>query len=280
MGASEVVVISRSGENNYENIGRHADAAVLVNCTPAGMYPNVGVCLVDLNKLPKLEAVLDMVYNPARTKLIQLAMERKIPCMSGLMMLVEQARKAAERFTGETVDPAKGDMVRNILQGEKQNIVLIGMPGCGKSSIGKALAEKLGRKFADSDDLIVEKIGMSIPEYFGSHSEEEFRAVETEAIGELGKQSGLVIATGGGCVTRARNLPLLSQNGKIFFIKRDIALLPTNGRPISQSNPLEKLYEVRMPLYQAFADAEIENMEDIASAVQRISEVYDEISGD
>ena len=280
MGASEVVVISRSGENNYENIGRHGDAAVLVNCTPAGMYPNTGVCLVDFEKLPKLEAVLDMVYNPARTKLIQLAMEKKIPCMSGLMMLVEQARKAAERFTGEEIDPAKTDEVRKILQGETQNIVLIGMPGCGKSSIGAALAEKLGRKFADSDDLIVEKIGMSIPEYFKTHSEEEFRAVETEAIGELGRQSGLVIATGGGCVTRERNLPLLTQNGRIFFIKRDINLLPTNGRPISQSNPLEKLYEVRLPLYQAFADAEIENMADIASAVQRISEVYDEISGD
>jgi len=278
MGAEPVIVISRRGENNYENIHRHADAAILVNCTPVGMYPANGVCMVNLDVLPKLEAVLDMVYNPARTKLIQEAMGRGIPCMSGLTMLVEQARRAAERFTGEMIAPEKTDEVRKILQAETQNIVLIGMPGCGKSSIGRLLAEKLGRRFADSDDLIVEKIGTSIPEYFQSHCEEEFRAVETEAIAELGKQSGLVIATGGGCVTRERNLPLLSQNGKVFFIRRDLSLLPTDGRPISQSNPLEKLYELRLPLYRAFADAEIDNMADIAAAVERISEVYDEIS--
>jgi len=278
MGADPVIVVSRSGENNYENIGMHTDAAVLVNCTPVGMYPNNGECRVDPAQLPGLEAVLDMVYNPARTRLIQQAMERKIPCMSGLTMLVEQARKAAERFTGGEIDPGKTDEVRKRLQAETENIVLIGMPGCGKSSIGKLLAKRTGRKFADSDALIEQKIGMSIPEYFRTHSEAEFRAVETEAIAELGKQSGLVIATGGGCVTRRENLPLLSQNGRIFFIRRDISLLPVKGRPISQSNPLEQLYQTRLPMYQAFADAEVDNMAAIEDAVTAILEVYNEIS--
>lgn len=278
MGAEPVVVISRSGENNYENIALHSDAAVLVNCTPVGMYPNNGVCMVDLSALPALEAVLDMVYNPARTKLIQQAMERGIPCMSGLTMLVEQARRAAERFTGRTVSPDKTDEVRKILCAETQNIVLVGMPGCGKSSIGQRLAEKLGREFVDSDAEIVQKIGTSIAEYFQTHTEEEFRALESEALAQLGKQSGMVIATGGGCVTRERNLPLLSQNGKIFFIERSLALLPVDGRPLSQKNPLETLYAQRLPLYRRFADAAISNNSTIDAACDKIAEVFYEIS--
>lgn len=275
---AQVVVISRSGEDNYENIERHADASILVNTTPVGMYPHCGEAAVDLARLPKLEAVLDLIYNPARTKLLLDAQERNIPCIGGLTMLVEQARAASERFTGSSIPTEKSDEVLNILQSETQNIVLIGMPGCGKSSIGRILSKKTGRRLADADAAIVEKIGISIPEYFASHTEAEFRAVETEVLSELGKQSGLIIATGGGCVTQARNLPLLSQNGKLFFLKRDLNLLPKAGRPLSQANSLEQMYEVRLPLYRAFADAEIGNMGAPEACADKILEVYHEIS--
>ena len=276
---AQVIVISRSGEDNYENLDRHADAAILVNTTPVGMYPHCGESAVELNRLPRLEAVLDLIYNPARTKLLLDAQERNIPCLGGLTMLVEQARAASERFTGASIPLEKSNEVLKLLQAETQNIVLIGMPGCGKSSIGRILAKKTGRKLVDADSAIVDKIGMSIPEYFASHTEAEFRAVETEVLSELGKQSGLIIATGGGCVTQARNLPLLRQNGKLFFLKRDLKLLPKAGRPLSQANSLEKMYEVRLPLYRAFADAEINNMASPNACADKILEVYHEISG-
>ena len=277
---AQVIVISRSGEDNYENLDRHADAAVLVNTTPVGMYPHCGESAVDLNRLPNLEAVLDVIYNPARTKLLLDAQERNIPCLGGLTMLVEQARAASERFIGSIIPMEKSDEVLSVLQAETQNIILIGMPGCGKSSIGRILAKKTGRKLADADAAIIEKIGMSIPEYFASHSESEFRTVETEVLSELGKQSGLIIATGGGCVTQARNLRLLRQNGKLFFLKRDLNRLPKAGRPLSQANSLERMYEVRLPLYRAFADAEIDNMGTLEACADKILEVYHEISGD
>jgi len=276
---AQVIVISRSGENNYENLDRHADASILVNTTPVGMYPHCGESAVDLDRLPALEAVLDLIYNPARTKILQDAQERNIPCLGGLIMLVEQARAASERFTGGRIPREKTDEVLNVLQAETQNIVLIGMPGCGKSSIGRILAGKTGRRLVDADTTIVEKIGMSIPEFFSTHSEAEFRAVETEVLSELGKQSGLIIATGGGCVTQAHNQRLLSQNGKLIFLKRDLKLLPKAGRPLSQANSLEKMYELRLPLYRAFADAELDNMNSPEACADKILEVYHEISG-
>lgn len=276
---AQVIVISRSGEDNYENLDRHADAAILVNTTPVGMYPNNGAAALSLSHFPRLEAVLDLIYNPARTALILDAMERNIPALGGLTMLVEQARAAAERFTDGSIARERAEAVLRLLQAETQNIVLIGMPGCGKSTIGQLLAQKLGRSFADADAAIVEKIGMTIPDYFASHSEAEFRAVETQVLSELGKQSGLVIATGGGCVTRMENRNLLRQNGRLFFLKRDLHLLPKSGRPLSQANSLEKMYQARLPLYRAFADAEIDNMGATEDTVARILEVYDEISG-
>ena len=276
---AEVIVISRSGENNYENLDRHADAAILVNTTPVGMYPNCGESALDLHRLPHLEAVLDLIYNPARTKLLLDARERSIPCLGGLTMLVEQARAASERFTGSQVSMEKSNEVLQLLQTETQNIVLIGMPGCGKSSVGRALSEMTGRKLVDADTAIEEEIGMSIPEYFAAHCEADFRSVETQVLSELGKQSGLIIATGGGCVTQARNLNLLRQNGKLIFLKRDLNLLPKAGRPLSQANSLEKMYEVRLPLYRTFADAEVENMGKIEACAAKILEVYHEISG-
>lgn len=277
LGAREVIVVSRSGENNYENLSRHADADILVNATPVGMYPRNGESAVQLDRLPHLSCVLDLIYNPARTRLILDAQARGIPCLSGLTMLVEQARAAAERFLNCSIDPRRSAAVLRALEGETQNIILIGMPGSGKSTVGRILSEMTGRPLADADCALEERLGMSIPEYFSTHSEAQFRAEETAVLAELGKQSGQIIATGGGCVTRPENRDLLRQNGVLFFLERELSLLPTDGRPISQANPLKQLYETRLPLYRAFADATIENSGAPEETAARILEVFHEI---
>lgn len=267
---ANVVIISRSGENNYANLHLHADAAVIVNTTPVGMYPNTGVSPVDLGLFPKLEGVLDVVYNPARTQILLDAEKRGLPHENGLWMLVAQAKEAAEYFTGSRIEDTEIERIYQKLSAQMQNIVLIGMPGCGKSTVGALLAEKTGRKLADADEEIIRLAGKSIPDIFAQDGEEVFRAWETKALENLGKQSGLIIATGGGCVTRERNYPLLHQNGRIFWLRRSLDVLPTDGRPLSQSNKLADLYAVRKPLYEAFADCAIDNDEKIEDTVDTI----------
>ena len=267
---AEVVVISRSGENNYDNLSKHVDAAILVNTTPVGMYPNTGVSPVNLDQLPKLEGVLDVIYNPARTQLLLDAENRGLVTMNGLLMLVAQAKESAEWFTGTSLPDDLISQIHKSLSQQMQNIVLVGMPGCGKSTIGKLLAEKCGKQFVDADKKIVELAGKSSPEIFAEDGEEVFRNLETQALEALGKQSGLIIATGGGCVTKERNYPLLHQNGIILWLQRNIAVLPTDGRPLSQSNDLQKMYAVRKPLYEAFADGAVINdgtLEDTLSQI-------------
>ena len=256
---ANVVIISRSGENHYGNLHLHRDAAVIVNTTPVGMYPNTEDAPLDLDTFAHLEGVLDVIYNPARTALLQQAEKRGIVAINGLYMLVAQAKEAAEYFTGKSIADSVIDEIYCKLSAQMQNIVLIGMPGCGKSTIGKLLAEKTGRKFVDADENIVELAKKSIPEIFAQDGEDIFREWETKALAELGKQSGLVIATGGGCVTKERNYPPLHQNGILFWLKRDLSLLPTEGRPLSQQNKLETLYAQRKDLYEAFADHCIDN---------------------
>ncbi len=268
-----VVVISRSGENHYGNLWLHQDAALIVNATPVGMYPNVGVSPVELGLFPHLEGVLDVVYNPARTKLLLDAEQRGLKTANGLLMLVAQAKEASEWFTGaEIPDAVIGDIHRQLRQ-QMENIILIGMPGCGKSTVGKALAEQLGKTFLDADQVLVENAGRSIPEIFASDGEVGFRMLETQTLAQLGKQSGLVIATGGGCVTRPENYPLLHQNGTLFWLTRELDRLPTDGRPLSQSTKLEAMYHVRRPLYEAFADQTIDNNGSLQSTVLKILEV-------
>ena len=279
MGASEVVVISRSGENNYENLERHAGARILVNATPVGMYPNGGIAPVSLDRLPALEAVLDLIYNPARTQLLLDAQARGIPCINGLFMLAEQARKASERFTGASLDPALSEKVYSALRAETENIILTGMPGCGKTTLSRILSEKTGRPALDADAVLTEKLGMSIPEYFASHTEDEFRQAETEVLREICRMSGQIIATGGGCVTRPENRDLLRQNGRVFYIERSIDLLPTDGRPLSQRGSLQDMYEKRHPLYLHFADARIANSGAPEAAAEKIMEAFYENSG-
>ena len=271
------VVISRSGENNYGNLHLHRDAAAIVNATPVGMYPNTGVSPIDLALFPHLEGVLDVIYNPARTQLLLDAEKLGIPRENGLWMLVAQAKEAAEVFTGGKISDEVIEKIYRRLSHQMKNIVLIGMPGCGKSTIGTLLAEKLGRTLADADEKIISLAGKSIPDIFAQDGEPAFRDWETKALTELGKQSGLVIATGGGCVTKKRNYPLLHQNGYLVWLERDCSVLPTDGRPLSQANDLGKMYAARKPLYEAFADIRVENTGTPAETVQKILDALEEL---
>ena len=268
-----VVSISRSGENNYENLHRHGDAAVIVNTTPVGMYPNTGVSPLDLSLFPRLEGVLDIIFNPARTQLLLDAQARGLVAVNGLLMLVAQAKEAAEWFLNDQLDDSLIGSIHLALQRQMENIVLIGMPGCGKSTLGKLLAEKLGRPLVDADIEIEKAAGKSIPKIFAQDGESVFRDWETKVLAELGKRSGIILSTGGGCVTRDRNYPLLRQNGRILWIQRDIQALPTEGRPLSQTTVLSGMYELRRPLYEAFADHIVDNNGTLAETLEQIMEV-------
>lgn len=269
---AHVVVISRSGENHYQNLHRHADAAMIVNTTPVGMYPHTGDCPVRINDFPHLEGVLDVIYNPARTRLLLDAQQRGIVAMNGLYMLVAQAKEAAEWFTGTPIPGEKTEEIYTRLRARMENIVLIGMPGCGKSTVGKAIAERTGRVFVDLDSETEALAQKSIPAIFAEDGEAAFRALETQVIAQYGKESGLVIATGGGCVTRPENLPLLQQNGRIFWLQRQLHHLPTEGRPLSQVQDLGEMYKKRAPLYRRFANHIIDNNQAPAHAVDAILE--------
>ena len=272
LGAAQVVVISRRGEDNYENLDRHSDAKVIVNTTPVGMYPNNGQSVVSLARFGDLCGVLDLIYNPDRTALLLQAQERGIPAMGGLVMLVAQAKRAAELFTGMSIDDAKIAAITRQLQNQMLNVVLVGMPGCGKSTVGRQLAEKLGRPFYDADEVLTERAGCSIPEIFRNGGEAAFRELEHQVLVDLGKLSGAVIATGGGCVTRRENYAPLHQNGRIFWLQRDLEKLPTDGRPISQSTTAQALYQARKPLYEAFSDTVVDNNAGRGDAAARILE--------
>jgi shikimate dehydrogenase len=275
MGAN-VVVISRSGEDNYENLHRHADASILCNCTPVGMYPHNGLSPVDISLFPRLEGVLDMIYNPARTKLLLEAEKRGLVAENGLWMLVAQAKEAAEWFTGVPISDEKITEIHAVLRRQMENIILIGMPGSGKSTVGQLLAEKCGKTFVDADAEIEKAAGKSIPEIFAESGEEGFRAWETKVLEDLGKRSGIVLATGGGCVTREENYEVLHQNGTIFCLNRSLDRLPTEGRPLSKTNKLEEMYRVRKPLYDRFADHHIDNNGTPEDAVRAILSDWEE----
>lgn len=273
LGASEVVVISRRGEDNYENIAKHRDAEIIANTTPVGMYPNNGKAAVDLTQFPKLSGVLDVVYNPARTALLLQAERLGIPCAGGLYMLVSQAKRSCELFTGKSIPDSEIDRIERVLSHQMQNIVIIGMPGSGKTTVSTMLAEKLGRKIFDTDTIVSENAGMTIPEIFAAQGEAGFRRLETEATAEVGKLSGNIISTGGGVVTVAENYELLHQNGVIVWIERDTNKLARDGRPISLSSDLNELYAARLPLYERFADIKADNNGDINDTVNAIMEM-------
>ena len=271
---ARVVVISRTGENNYRNLSRHADAAVIVNATPVGMYPNTGIRPLDLGQFPELEGVLDAISNPARTQILLDAERRGLTAVNGLWMLVAQAKESAQWFTGKPISDDVIAPIHRALRQQMENILLVGMPGCGKTTVGQQLAQELGKKFVDADQALEETTGRKITDILPSQGEAAFRALETQTLADLGKQSGLVIATGGGCVTREENYNLLHQNGTVFWLTRELNKLPTQGRPLSRD--LGQMYARREPMYRRFADAAVSNDGSVEQTVREIRKIWEE----
>ncbi len=276
-GAKEVIVVDLNTENNYDNIYLHFDSEIIVNTTPVGMYPNNLKSLVNLDDFKNLCGVLDVVYNPLKTKLILEAEERSIPCASGLSMLVAQAKKSHEIFFDTKLDTSVCKKIEKNLQMEMCNIVLVGMAGCGKSTVGAALSKILNKEIVDTDEMVENAENMPIPEIFAEKGEEYFRRCENTAINLAGKEKSRIIATGGGAVTRPENYKPLKQNGIIVFINRNADLLPSNGRPLSQMHGVKALYEKRMPLYRGFADIEIDGNGTVDEVAQRIAKELEKI---
>ncbi len=258
----EPVVISRTGENNYENISRHYDDTdVIVNTTPVGMYPNNLVSPIKLDDFTSVSAVLDIIFNPSKTKLLLDAERLGIPCSNGLSMLVAQAKRASELFCDVSIPDSVIDGILRSIRCEVLSIVLVGMPGSGKSVVGKRLAKNLGREFVDADKYITAVSGRSPREIIETDGEAAFRRIESDALRELCKRSSCVIATGGGAVTVKENFDVIRQNSVVFYLKRDIAELQTSGRPLSVGgeDALRLLFERRREAYSAVADFEVES---------------------
>lgn len=280
LGAREICVISRSGADNYGNLARHADADIIVNTTPVGMYPACPAAPLDLGVFPALSGVVDVVYNPHRTALLLQAEKLGIPHAGGLTMLVAQAKAAEELFFDRTIDDAAIERVTASLLADTTNIVLVGMPGSGKSTIGLHLAALTGRELIETDNLVEEMCGKSIPALFAERGEAYFRKLESEAAAKAGKMSGKIISTGGGIVTTPENYALLRQNARVYEIQRPLEKLATGGRPLSTGlDALRKMHTLRQPLYEAFRDAAIDNSGRITDSVSRIWEDFHEAFG-
>nr|WP_325212524.1 shikimate kinase [uncultured Oscillibacter sp.] len=259
-GAREVVVISRSGPDSYENLPeRHGDAEVLVNATPVGMWPHMEGSPIDLRLLPALEAVADVIYNPGRTGLLLQAEALGIRRAGGLPMLVHQAKRAEELFFDASIPDGETENIAAQLWRDMTNLVLTGMPGSGKTTVGRALAALSGKPFTDLDEEIVKRAGKPIPEIFAREGEGAFRDLEVQVLAETCAQSGQIIATGGGAVLREENRTAMRRTGRVYRLCRRLEDLPTAGRPLSQAGKLEEMERVRGPLYEAAADRDIWN---------------------
>lgn len=273
----EAVVISRYGENDYEHLECHADAALIVNTTPVGMYPGVEASPVDLARLPKLEGVLDVVYNPIRTRLLQQAEALGLPRAGGLTMLTWQAARARAIFDGHEPEEETVLAALNTLRREAGNLVIVGMPGSGKTVIGKRCAKLLGMNFVDVDAEIVTRAGKPIPRIFAEDGEKTFRTLETKVIAEICGHGGQVIATGGGAVLTEENRANLRMNGVVARLMRPLAMLKTEGRPLSTGlDALKRMEWERAPLYRMAADFTVTNDRALPDSVQSVLEGYDE----
>ncbi len=264
MGAKEIFRISRSAKDDavsYDELyEKHTDAEYIINTTPSGMYPNIFDIPIDISKFPKLCGVADAVYNPLRTPLVLSAKERSIPSEGGLYMLVAQAVKASEYFVNEKYQSEIISQIHDKILSRKENIVLIGMPSSGKSTVGKLISESVAKEFFDTDELIVKRAGMEISEIFSRFGEKYFRDLETEVIKEVSASASLVIATGGGAILRKENLDALKENGRLYFIDRPLEkLIPTATRPLSSDREaIEKRFNERYGIYCSVCDVHID----------------------
>lgn len=286
-GAQSVKVVSRTGRYNYDNLLPVRDAEVLFNTTPVGMFPNMEAAPVDLDCFPALEGIFDAVYNPLRTRLVRQAETRGIKRADGLLMLAAQAKASSDLFRGAPMPTAEDEnaarmilAARDALRRSLTNIVLVGMPGSGKTTVGAAVAKSLGRELFDADAEIVKAAGKSIPDIFAEEGEEGFRRRESETVRVLSAKQGVVIATGGGAPLRAENRLNLQANGLVVYIVRDLSALPTEGRPLSFGADLGAMYRARHPVYSAFADITVDNSAAPEDAAREITEKFNESSCD
>lgn len=288
-GAASVTVVSRRGEVNYSNISEHREIQVVVNTTPVGMYPRAAASPVDLGIFPALEGVFDAVFNPLRTRLTMQAERMGVPAAGGLLMLAAQAKASNVLFRGgDYREPSPCDeegrqilSVWRALAGSLTDIVLIGMPSSGKTTLGELVAKKLSRPFVDTDAVVVKETGKDIPSIFAERGEEGFRKAESAAIAEAAAHTGAVIATGGGAPLFEENRLNLKSNGFVVLVERDTDKLETAGRPLSRDREtLERMRAARMPVYSAFADATVINDGTPEECADEITEIFNENFGD
>ena len=280
-GAAQMVIVDiveGNGAISYEECYRsHLDAQVIINTSPVGMYPHGDAAPVDLERFARCEAVMDVIYNPLMTRLCQQARKRGLVHVNGLEMLVAQAKQAVEHFLDKPVNDEVIDEIYRRLIAERCNIVLIGMPSAGKTSIASLTAARCGKRYIDMDDVIVETAGRSIPEIFAEEGEEGFRQRERDAAAQLGTANGTIISCGGGVIKNEANMDALRQNGVVFFIDRDLSQLIStdSNRPLSSSKEaLAEMYAQRIGLYRRYADVIVDNNGDIETAAEAIAAQY------
>ena len=284
MNPAKMIVVGnrtiKEGVLTYEQcFALHSDADIVVNTSPVGMYPNVDFSPVDLTHFPQCQAVIDIIANPLTTKLVAQARELGMKGITGLEMLIAQAKYAVEIFLDTHLEDARIAEINTPLLKERSNLVLVGMSGGGKSTIGKRAAEKLGKGFVDTDELIIERIKMPIAEFFAKEGEPAFREIETKVIHEVSAQNNLVIATGGGIIKNPLNVEYLKRNGRLIWLKRDADLLQTgNGRPLAPDQAAaQKLYQERLPLYTAAAEAIAENNGTFEEGLSAVLQCYESL---
>ncbi len=286
MGAKEIVKVSRQAKDGYVTYDdvykNYTDFQIIINTTPCGMFPNIGKAAVDLDKFTSLEGVFDAVYNPLKSKLVCDAKERGIKATGGLYMLVSQAAYAVDKFIDAPVDDEKVEKIFKNLYKSKMNIVLVGMPASGKTSVGKVLSQILAKSFVDTDDLIVEAQNKPITQIFSEIGEEGFRKIETDEIFSVSSRNNSVIATGGGAILKKQNTDILKENGRVYFINRPLEMLvATDDRPLSRdADALKKRYNERYSLYLECADVVIDGSGTIDEVVKRIEADFNEYSCD
>lgn len=280
-GAKEIITVSRRGDVNYENIKSRKDLQIIINASPAGMYPDNGTCLIDLEDFPSLEGVADMVYNPYVTELLYMARCKGVKSVNGLPMLVAQAKYACELFADCNVPDCETEKIIKAVRKQTANITLIGMPGSGKTSVGKAVARILKRNFIDADSEFEKTFGISAGDYIETYGETAFRARESEVLAEISKESRKVISTGGGAVKIPKNVKNIKSNSVTVWIKRDIEKLAVNGRPLSRNGAeLENMYSERAPLYGTASDIEVDNNGSLKDTVDALINELDKYDGE